>query len=214
MFRDGWICSACWKPNRSADDRCYVCKTPRGQVPSDQTGMAAPSIGSSTKSQGRLDTRFAFLTLLVSLPLRVTGVLSIVTGILVVALGLLSGGRGEPVLGMSPIVIFGIFAFVVVAFGALQLFVARSVQRFSRWAYAVALVLGLTASLPRLLGLVHPSAQVSGSMLTVYLGVAWVYLALAALAAFLLVASMAGGSGASEVPEADTAAAEARSPQP
>jgi hypothetical protein len=176
--------------------------------------MVVPSIGLPTKGQGRVDTRFAFLTLLVSLPLRVTGVLSIFAGLLVFLLALLSGGRGEQVMGMSPTLIFVIFGFVAVVYGALQLFVARSVQRFARWAYAVAVLLCLAASLPRLLGLIHPSAQVSGSMLTVYLVVAWVYLALGALAAILLVASMAGGSGASERPEADAAAGEARSPQP
>jgi hypothetical protein len=176
--------------------------------------MVVPSIGPSTKVQGRVDTRFAFLTLLVSLPLRVTGVLSIIAGVLVFLLALLSGGRGEQVMGMSPTLIFAIFGFVAVAYGALQLVVARSVQRFARWAYAVAFILCLAASLPRLLGLVHPSAQVSGSMLTVYLVVAWVYLALGAMAAFLLVTSMAQGSGVSETPEADFAASEAGSSQP
>jgi hypothetical protein len=176
--------------------------------------MVVPSIAPSTKVQGRVDTRFAFLTLLVSLPLRVTGVLSIIAGVLVFLLALLSGGRGEQVMGMSPTLIFAIFGFVAVAYGALQLVVARSVQRFARWAYAVALLLCLAASLPRLLGLVHPSAQVSGSMLTVYLVVAWVYLALGAMAAFLLVTSMAQGSGVSETPEADFAASEAGSSQP
>lgn len=213
MFRDGWICAACWKPNRSADDRCYLCKTPRGQVPPDQAGIVAPRIGPSTKGPSRFDRRFAFLTLLVSLPLRFTGVLSIIAGVLVFVLALLSGGRGELVLGMSPTLIFVIFGFVAVAYGALQLFVARSVQRFARWAYAGALFLGLASSLPRLLGLVRPSAQVSGSMLTVYLVVAWVYLALGAMAAFLLVASMAGGSGSSKTPEADVASGEAGTPQ-
>ena len=29
-FADGWVCRACWKPNRQRDERCYVCKVPRG----------------------------------------------------------------------------------------------------------------------------------------------------------------------------------------
>lgn len=28
-FADGWVCRACWKPNRQRDERCYVCKVPR-----------------------------------------------------------------------------------------------------------------------------------------------------------------------------------------
>jgi len=28
-FADGWVCRACWKPNRAQDDRCYRCKTER-----------------------------------------------------------------------------------------------------------------------------------------------------------------------------------------
>lgn len=28
-FADGWVCRACWKPNRQRDTRCYVCKVPR-----------------------------------------------------------------------------------------------------------------------------------------------------------------------------------------
>ena len=28
-FADGWVCRACWKPNRPQDQLCYRCKTPR-----------------------------------------------------------------------------------------------------------------------------------------------------------------------------------------
>ena len=28
-FADGWVCRACWKPNRARDNRCYRCKTER-----------------------------------------------------------------------------------------------------------------------------------------------------------------------------------------
>ena len=28
-FSDGWICTACWKPNRVQDPACYRCRTPR-----------------------------------------------------------------------------------------------------------------------------------------------------------------------------------------
>jgi hypothetical protein len=28
-FADGWVCRACWKPNRARDERCYRCKTER-----------------------------------------------------------------------------------------------------------------------------------------------------------------------------------------
>ncbi len=28
-FRDGWVCKACWKPNRQQDATCLRCKTPR-----------------------------------------------------------------------------------------------------------------------------------------------------------------------------------------
>lgn len=44
-FSDGWVCRACWKPNRAHDSRCYSCKTPRDaeqqEVQQTRTQLAA-----------------------------------------------------------------------------------------------------------------------------------------------------------------------------
>ena len=45
-FSDGWICKACWKPNRDQDPVCYRCRTPRDadEAAVEATRVAAAAV--------------------------------------------------------------------------------------------------------------------------------------------------------------------------
>jgi hypothetical protein len=34
-FVDGWVCRACWRPNRPQESACYRCRTPREATPAE-----------------------------------------------------------------------------------------------------------------------------------------------------------------------------------
>jgi hypothetical protein len=195
VFNDGWVCRACWKPNRPSDERCYRCKTPRDQQATVEAGTLRAVAEPGGATEGRLDAQFPLLAFLVSWPLRAAGAAAIGGGILVFLGAMLSRGEGAPpVFGMDARMFLGLLGFGFFVFGSLQIYVARSVQRFARWAYAIALVFALAGSLPRLLGLVQMPAQFAGGASTVWLGLAVVYAALAVMAVFLLAASFMGRS--------------------
>lgn len=186
MFRDGWVCRACWKSNRPQDTACYVCKAPREVQPTADAGTP-----DRTGPVTRLDARFGLLAALVAWPLRILGVVTVIlstVGFIIVALG----GSGEslpPVFGLGAKTFALIFMFGLAVLGALQVIVAKAVQQHARWAYVVALLIGVAVSAQRLVE--GPPAPVVdyGRDMAAYWGTLGVYAAIAVLSAVLLVAS-------------------------
>jgi len=92
------------------------------------------------------------------------------------------------VLGLDAPIFVGLIGVVLIFVGVLQIFLANSVRRHARWAYAAVLAIGLLGSVPRLLGISVP-VQVSGPAQTGWWIGAWLYLVVASCAAALLVLS-------------------------
>jgi hypothetical protein len=190
MFRDGWVCVACWKPNRASDSRCYACKTAREQQATVEAGSLAEKVRPGSHLVGRLDARVPFLAMLAAWPMRAAGAAGVGIGSLGLLLTMLSRGAGQPpVFGLEARLFVGLVMIAVVLFGVGQIFLANSVQRHARWAYGLTILIGLIVSATRLLDPAGRPAVMSGLALTVYIGAAWLYLAMAILAAALLVAS-------------------------
>ena len=200
MIRDGWVCRACWKPNGPAEDRCYRCKTPREGQMEVEAGSRTNDIRPDAHLDGRLDAELPILALLAAWPLRIYGVASIGIGILIFLLALASPPSDEPVLGMDAKVFLGILSFAVVCWGALQIFLAKSVRRHARWAYVIAFLFGLGGALPRLLNL-EAADELTGAARTIWLVGPFLYLGVALCAVALLVTSFM------RRPTADAAAA-------
>jgi hypothetical protein len=190
MFKDSWVCRACWKPNRAGDNRCYRCKTPRDAQASVEAGSLKEKADPAWQLRGRLDAQFPLVAYLLSWPFRISGVLSIVSGVLIFLIGLLADTSVDPTfMGIPPNVMIGLIGLAVIIIGALQLFVGRSIQRFARWAYVLALLTTVPYSFPTLLGLVEVPPSAGDGAATASLIGAWIYFALAVMAAFLLVTS-------------------------
>lgn len=193
MFQDGWICSACWKSNRARDARCYACKTPRAQQVSTERGSVVAKVKPEAQLAGRMDAQVPLLAMLTAWPLRLTGIAAVGLGAIGAVLTLLSRGAGQPpVLGMDAKLFVLLIMMAIIATGALQIFLAQSVRRHARWAYAITIIIGLAVSLTRLLDLIPASPLLSGRSLAIYYGSAWIYLAMAVLAAVLLAMSFVG----------------------
>jgi len=131
--------------------------------------------------------------MLTAWPLRITGVAAVGLGAIGAVLTLLSRGAGQPpVLGIDAKLFVFLVMLAIIAVGALQIFLANSVRSHARWAYAITIVIGLAVSVTRLLDLIPTSPLMSGRSLAIYYGGAWIYLAMAVLAAVLLVMSLVG----------------------
>jgi hypothetical protein len=197
LIREGWICRACWKPNRADEQKCHRCKTPRGEQAQVESGSKLEQLDVMRDKRGRLDVEIPLLAYIVSWPLGVSGVLGVISGSLGFLGGGLISGRGTvPVLGID----VGTFVMLVAAgsilMSAFQIFVARSIQRFARWAYVVAIVITALGSLPRIPGIV-PRRYSGGTVpATVEAVQVWVYLVLCILAIGLLVISLIRRPGA------------------
>lgn len=154
MFPDGWICRACWKPNRPSDDRCYMCKTPREQQVVVEAGSLRERTDPTWKKRRRLDANLGLVAAIVSWPMWLSGALSILTGFFAAFVALIAGDRVDPS-GNSVRLVMLITAVVLVLTGMLAIFVSRSIRRQARWAYALAIlvygvpaVVALLASVP------------------------------------------------------------------
>ena len=205
MFNDGWVCRACWKPNRPQDDRCYRCKTPRDAQLTVEAGSQKEAIKPGAHLQGRMDTQLPLVAALVAWPMWLSGVLGIIGAALIFLLALLSAGRVDES-GTSVGLVLGITAAVVAVVSALWIFISRSVRRHARWAYAIAAIAYLLPTAPTVLGLVEVPQQVD--LPSWYRGVSTfftlLYVLLGICAAFLLGASfMRSDEGPTETtPEA------------
>lgn len=190
MFQDGWVCRACWKPNRSSDARCYVCKTPREQQLAAEPGSTTERTTPGWQKRNRLDANLGLIAGVVSIPIWISGASSIVWGVLLFLLSLISALRVAPNEMNSRLIVMGL-AVVIVLLGMLSIFIARSIRRRARWAYAYALlVFGVPAFASFFLVRPMPANVAMpawfGTAVTIY---QWTYLVLALLAGLLLAAS-------------------------
>lgn len=163
MIRDGWVCRACWKPNKPDETICYRCKTPRDEQLKVEMGSKVETIDPMFAKRGRLDIEWPVLAYLVSWPLGFDGALGLLTGFLGFALGGLLTGEEETILGIDVGTFLMLLAIASMALSALRIFVARSIQRFARWAYVVAIALTALGSFPYLLG-VLPTPYEAGTL--------------------------------------------------
>jgi hypothetical protein len=139
---------------------------------------------------GRMDAQMPILAWLTAWPLRVAGIAAIALGSLGFVLTLLSRGEGQPpVLGIDAKLFVGLVMLAVVLIGALQVFLANSVRRHARWAYALTIVIGLGVAASRLINVDATPEGMPSASLVIYRGAGWLYLAMAVLATALLVVS-------------------------
>ncbi len=190
MFRDGWVCRACWKPNKAAETRCYRCKTPREEQIAVAPGSKVEQIDVMYSKRGRLDIEVPVLAYLVSWPLGFDGALGLFGGFLgFTAGGLVAGTDDVPILGMDVGTFLILLSAASMALSALRLFVARSVQRFARWAYVVAIGLTAFGSFPYLFGFLPWTYEAGSLSANLQAFRVWMNLVMFVLAIGLLVAS-------------------------
>ena len=178
MIRDGWVCRACWKPNKAGETICYRCKTPREEQLTVAAGSKAAEIDPMFAKRGRLDIEWPVLAYLVSWPLGFDGALGLLTGFLGFAVGGLLTGEEETILGMDIGTFLMLLAITSMALSALRIFVARSIQRFARWAYVVAIGLTAFGSFPYLLGILPAPYEAGTLSANIHAFRVWVNLAM------------------------------------
>lgn len=163
MIEGGWVCKACWKPNRPDETVCYRCRTPRAEQKAVAAGSKVAVLDPMYDKRGRLDIEWPILARAVSWPLGFGGALGLIGGFLGFGAGSLIGESGETLLGLDIGTLVMLLAVFTMALSAARIFVARSIQRFARWAYAIAIALTALGSFPYLLGLL-PSPYEAGSL--------------------------------------------------
>jgi hypothetical protein len=189
MIAGGWICRACWHSNGPTEERCYRCHTPRDQQLTVEAGSLKQQAEPGAELKGRLDADLPILAWLAVVPLRVSAALQIGAGIILFVVGLLVGKVDAPdVLGLQANIFVSLFGLVLILLGFLQVFLANSVRRHARWAYVVTLVLAVSGSVPRMIGISVP-ALTSDLAITVWWISTWLYFAMAIFAAALLLMS-------------------------
>ena len=191
MFPDGWICRACWKPNRPSDDRCYVCKTPREQQVAVEAGSLKERTDPTWKKRRRQDANLGLVAAIVAWPMWLSGGLSILIAIFVAFLALIAGDRVDAS-GTSLRLVLIITAAITAVFGMIAIFVSRSIRRQARWAYALAILVYGVPALVALLASVPLPAGVPEWYSTIETALEWLYLVLAFGAVLLLAASFMG----------------------
>ena len=192
MFRDGWVCRACWKPNRANDDRCYSCKTPRDEQVAVEAGSKVEAIKPGAHLEGRLDAEVPVLAWLITWPLRYTGGGLIVVGFIATILTVTSDEVGTVAwfFDVEGQVVALLVSFGFIAAGFLQFFIARSIRRHERWAYVIAVGIGFAASVGRIfLGATPDPGRDHPVQIALYYGSAWLYFGMALIGAALFVAS-------------------------
>jgi len=190
VFEDGWICRACWQPNRSRDHRCYRCKTPREAQRAVEAGSLKERATPSWEKAGRRDLDLGMLAAIVAWPMWLSGVFIMLLAVFA-ALAALGAGDRVDSSGTSVRLVMVITAAVLAALAALWIFISRSIRRQARWAYAIAiLVYGVPAFVSLLFAVPVPSSvAVPGWSVTLSAILEWVYLVLGLMAGLLLAAS-------------------------
>lgn len=165
-FVDGWVCRACWKPNRPQDELCYRCKTPRYADESEVEARRAAAAARAEEPEKVPD-------LLVALPvvifrgysrvwirggLGVLGILALLafSGVTDVGYLLLTGGLGAG----------------LVAIGFVAREVSESMRDRELWAFAAGVAMSVVAVIGSVMafeilapGLVNPAAIRWGSVI-------------------------------------------------
>lgn len=165
-FVDGWVCRACWKPNRPQDELCYRCKTPRNADESEVEARRAAAAARAEEPEKVPD-------LLVALPvvifrgysrvwirggLGVLGILALLAfgGVTDVGYLLLTGGLGAG----------------LVAIGFVAREVSESMRDRELWAFAAGVAMSVVAVIGSVMafeilapGLVNPAAIRWGSVI-------------------------------------------------
>lgn len=190
VFKDGWVCRACWKSNRPEDYRCYRCKTPREEQLAVEPGSLKARATPGWQKAGRMDLDLGILAFLVAWPMWLSGVLAFIFAVFAGLLALVAGDRVDD-LGNSVRLVMVITTIVLVLFGMLWIFVSRSVRRQARWAYAIAILVYLVPALLSLLFPVPPAIQdqLPDWALAVDTVLQWAYLILGLMAVLLLATS-------------------------
>lgn len=201
MIQGGWVCRACWKSNRPQDDRCYRCKTPREEQLTVEAGSLKEQTAPGYALRNRLDAKLGILAAVVAWPTWLTGWLGIIGGVLVFLLALLTLVTGREVNAL----VIGITAVVVVLVSWFWIFLANSIRRNARWAYAVAAVVYIVPSAPWLLGIVDvpPGIVLPDWYSTMQTVFALLGLVLGICAAVLLIASFMSEDGAEGSPSTE-----------
>ena len=162
-FADGWICRACWKPNRPRDEVCYHCKTPRD---ADEAAVKASLDAAKAAKEARAQRPEAVPDIVVALPVVIFRAYSRVW---------LRGGMG--VLGLLVLFALGGVTDVgylaltgglgagLIVFGFLAGEAADAMREREVWAFVVGVGLSVVAILGSVLafeilapGLANPNA--------------------------------------------------------
>lgn len=195
MIDGNWICRSCWHSNRPGDRNCYRCHTPRFEAESVEGGSVSDVAPVRRGERTRLDVELPFVTFLAVLPMRLYGTFAVGLGILIIVLGLLSGGASSLGVAGAPASVLILIAFGVIVglYGLFLIFLANRVGRHARWAYLVTLLLFLVDSVPRLLGGVKP--EFTSDVVSVAWWIsAWLSFGVGVCAGTLLLTSFVGQS--------------------
>ena len=140
-FADGWICQACWKPNRADHTRCYRCKTEREVDPKTAEARRAELQVQAARYEAKVQ--------------RVPGLVSKLPAIVFLWYGRVQVFGGLLVLFVVPIVmirpnqpafvvplLLG-FALTTIAVGAGMRWASSGMRESNSWAFALAFVLSI-----------------------------------------------------------------------
>jgi hypothetical protein len=168
-----------------------VCKTPREQQVAVESGSLRERTDPTWKKRRRLDANLGLVAAIVAWPMWLSGALSFLLAVFAAFLALIAGERVDTS-GNSVRLVMVIAAAVIALYGALAIFVSRSIRRQARWAYVLAiLVYGVPAVAALLVSFPLP-ADMPGWYATVETALQWVYLVLAFGAVLLLASSFMG----------------------
>jgi hypothetical protein len=165
-FVDGWVCRACWKPNRPQDELCYRCKTPRNADESEVEARRAAAAARAEEPEKVPD-------LLVALPVVIFRGYSRVwirggLGVLGILALLAFGG----VTDVGYLVLTGGLGAGLVAIGFVAREVSESMRDRELWAFAAGVAMSVVAVIGSVTafevlapGLVNPAAIRWGSVI-------------------------------------------------
>lgn len=134
-FADGWVCRACWKPNRQRDTRCYVCKVPRG------ADSAAVETERKAREAAKLNPRpESAPDWLVALPVVVFNAEGWVWRVLAIVLAILAVPVGV-IVGFAATIVLLVIAAIGYVLGRVYPFLATNMRERRLWAFVLGLLL-------------------------------------------------------------------------
>jgi hypothetical protein len=138
-FADGWVCRACWKPNRAKDNRCYRCKTERD---ADTATVEARRVEQKVEAKRR-ERVPVFVLALPSNVFAWYGRIMLIGGIFSLLLTplVLSYPDSPP----NTLLIWLGYCAAVIAIALAMRWAAMAMHSSNPWAFVVALVVSLAA---------------------------------------------------------------------